>query len=128
MIESARKGAVSETKVSAVLTEKGYLVFTPVSDHSPYDLIVDTGELYRVECKYGRCKEDETGEFVRFNTESNGESYTDRVDYVAVYAPKYSEIYYIPSDELPAGHMTLRPPSVETKRCIRTERFKCIPF
>jgi hypothetical protein len=48
------KGDIAVTKVICDLTEKGFIVFRPVTaEHIPYDLIVDTGEkLYKLQVKY----------------------------------------------------------------------------
>ena len=130
LAEHLRKGLIAEQEVTTLLTRQGYNVLTPVSEHCVYDLAVDVGgRLHRVQVKYGRCKTDSCGEYVRFNTHrTDMKSYSGEVDIFAVYAEKYDEVYWVNADDVPNGHMTLRPPSSAHDRAHVTESFKVIPL
>lgn len=48
-------GDLAELRVACIFAEKGYFVSRPMTDNAPYDLIVDTGELKKVQVK-ARCE------------------------------------------------------------------------
>ena len=47
-------GDLAELKVACLFAEKGYFVSRPMTDNAPYDLIIDDGELKKVQVK-ARC-------------------------------------------------------------------------
>jgi hypothetical protein len=50
--DTQRKGDIGVTQAIATFTRKGYDVALPVTESAAYDLIVDDGELHRVQVKY----------------------------------------------------------------------------
>jgi PD-(D/E)XK endonuclease len=53
MLTTNQKGAIAEAAVAYEAIKLGIDVYTPVSGHTPYDLILDVGgRLLRVQCKW----------------------------------------------------------------------------
>lgn len=51
-MESCIKGAIGRAKAIADLASKGYDVSVPISEHSPFDLVVSDGKRF-----FGRSSE-----------------------------------------------------------------------
>jgi hypothetical protein len=51
-------GDLAELKVAAMFAEKGCFVSKPLTDNAPYDLIIDDGQLKKVQVK-ARCERDD---------------------------------------------------------------------
>lgn len=46
------KGDLAVAKVIADLTEKGYKIYLPISEHTKADLIAENGHIYRIQVKH----------------------------------------------------------------------------
>lgn len=57
MLTPGRKGAIAETAFAAHATRLGFEVYRPVAEGGRCDLVVDTGRLLRVQCKWGRYRD-----------------------------------------------------------------------
>ena len=93
-------GDVTQAKIVAKLLECGYLVSVTYGNHSRYDLVIDKGNLSKVQCKTGRLK----GNSIRFNASSvtykgKKRNYIDEADYFAVYVGKLDKFYLVPVNE-----------------------------
>ena len=51
MKNTIARGSEAELMVSLVATQQGYAVSVPITHHSEYDLIIDSGKLNRVQVK-----------------------------------------------------------------------------
>lgn len=108
------KGAIGEAEVRADFTRRGWIVCDPNRDDSPYDMVVDNGELHRVQVKYASLDDDGAirVSIQRSNPNANGsveKDYTsDEVDVYAVYCPETDNVYWIPFEEAPRTNMHLR--------------------
>lgn len=55
VLTTNRKGAIAEAEVAAAAARIGVPVFTPLSEHTRADLVLEiSGRLWRVQCKWGR--------------------------------------------------------------------------
>lgn len=97
------KGDIGVTKVISDLTEKGYAVSVPISEHLPYDLIFEdeNGNLKKIQIKYRKngCISNTTT-----HVGSNGKSivkvYQKKdFDYYAIYLPDIRECVYVPNTD-----------------------------
>ncbi len=53
-----RKGDIGVTQAIATFTRKGYDVALPITESSPYDILIDDGEgVWRVQVRYSSGKE-----------------------------------------------------------------------
>lgn len=98
-------GAVTEARVLAALTARGYTVSVPFGV-AKYDLIADIdGQLNKIQCKTGRLRRNG----VMFNAYSTGRDGTRSTyldcDLFGVYCPDTDEVYLVPVDM--AGHTTV---------------------
>ncbi len=95
------KGDIGLTKVIADLTEKGYSLSLPISEHLPYDLIAEDegGTLLKIQVKY-RANGSISNKTVHIN--SKGEQVIKKYritdfNYYAIYLPDINECVYIPN-------------------------------
>lgn len=104
------KGDIGLTKIVADLTEQGYYVSLPISEHLPYDLIFDDGKkLRRVQVKY-RIDGVITNR-TSFSTKKGLVIKTykdDDFDLYAMYLPKVNRCIYIPKFENNKKGITIR--------------------
>jgi hypothetical protein len=96
------KGDIGVTKVIADLTEKGYSVCLPISEHQPYDLIFENelGELKKVQVKY-RENGTFTNNTVHVGSDGKQVKKTYKItdfNYYAIYLPNIKECVYIPNN------------------------------
>ena len=113
-MDTNQKGDIAEANVVAQLIEKGYTVSEPVNDHCRYDLVVDNGELNRVQVKYASLRE-EGRIYVSIkssnpNTSGSNQKYynEDEVDAFAVYCSDTDAVYWVEYDDAPKSGMYLR--------------------
>jgi hypothetical protein len=116
-------GEIAEAKALAALKEKGYTVSIPFGENARYDVIIDDGELTKVQIKKG-WKHNGGINFSTKSTSYNSDggssrSYTkSEIDcFVVVYE---DSIYQIPIEETPSSIMKLRvdPPENNTTKSI----------
>jgi len=98
----------------AKLSEQGFTVSKPFSDHCRYDLVIEkNGDMERVQVKTGRLKDGR----IKFKTESeyaNTNDYVrstyskEEIDCFVVYCPDNEEIYKINVENTPDTAMHLR--------------------
>ena len=99
------KGDLGVLKAQLDLYEKGYLILTPHTEHSPFDLVgYKNGKFLRIQVKYRTAKNDKIE--VAFRTcwaDKNGthtQDYDkDEIDVMCVYCPDTDKCYYINPQE-----------------------------
>lgn len=95
------KGDLGVLKAQVDLCSKGYLILTPLSEHSPFDLVAyKNGEFIRIQVKY-RSVNSKGFLFVRFSSSystSKGcrEKPVDKkeIDLYSVFCPDTDKCYY----------------------------------
>lgn len=106
------KGDIALTKVIADLTERGYSVSLPVSEHLRYDLIVDVNSrLLRVQVKYSvDCVLYKGTVYASVSEGKTIRSYyaDEDFDFYAAYLPEKDVIIY-PSIEFAGAKINVRP-------------------
>lgn len=121
-----RTGTISELRVAHDLVRAGYLVSIPFGENCRYDFVADDGcRLYRVQVKTGRLRKG----VVIFNAYSSHShrggptcrTYTDEIDYFAVFCGETDATYLIPIGELPVQVGALR---VERPRNNQTSKMR----
>jgi PD-(D/E)XK nuclease superfamily protein len=125
------KGDLAELKVAADLRQRGYRLAFPYGEDWDFDLILcrATGELERVQVKYGRSNGSVLLVRPRSSSLTNGKVravkyYTAAtIDWLAVWDVVKDRCYYIPAHELGAGmsamHLRLAPTLNSQSRGIR---------
>jgi hypothetical protein len=105
-------GLRTEAAITRRLIELGYSVSIPVGSNQRYDLIVDVGELLRVQCKTGRlrCGAVEFNTIsVRSNTRgARSRNYIGEIDYFLVFYPDTDRVYFMSIEEATSSKGTLR--------------------
>lgn len=95
------KGAIGTAHIIVDLTEKGYDIFTPLSEHSTVDLIAIKGsEIKRIQVKYRTPYRNMVE--VPMHTVVNGKRNfynKDDLDWFAVYCPQWGITYVEPRDK-----------------------------
>ena len=101
MLTPSRKGAIAETAFAAHATRLGFEVYRPVAEGGRCDLIVDTGRLLRVQCKWGRYLDSVI--YVHLTTSrrtNNGYKITTyaahEIDAIGVYCAALDSCYLLP--------------------------------
>lgn len=97
------KGTIGELKVYTDLTERGYQIYSPVSDFSPVDAIVlnKNGDVSRIQIKYRKLEINTTIK-LKLKTVVNGKSVPvnlNLIDAYVVYCPDIEKVLYIPKKE-----------------------------
>ena len=95
------KGDFGVLKAQLDLYEKGYLILTPQTEHSPFDLVgYKNGKFLRIQVKYRTAKDDKI--VVSFSTcwaDKNGTHTRDydknEIDVMCVYCPDTDKCYYV---------------------------------
>ena len=129
-------GDLGVFKAMVDLHERGFVVAEPLTEHSPFDLIIwRNQEAKTVQVKY-RSKDDSGKVNVRFratqwNTDGpyNAEINTDAIDVYCVYCPESDECYYFDPDRF-GKSITIRiedPKNNQTKGINFAEDFKQVP-
>ncbi len=99
------KGDLGVLKAQLDLYEKGYLILTPHTEHSPFDLVgYKNGKFLRIQVKYRTAKNDKIE--VPFRTcwaDKNGTHTQDydknEIDIMCVYCPDTDKCYYVNPQE-----------------------------
>ena len=99
------KGDLGVLKAQLDLYEKGYLILTPHTEHSPFDLVgYKDGKFLRIQVKYRASKNEKIE--VSFTTswaDKNGTHTQDydknEIDVMCVYCPDTDKCYYINPQE-----------------------------
>lgn len=94
-----QKGDIGLTKIIADLTEKEFAVSLPISEHLPYDLVVDIdGKLIKIQVKYSK-KNYINGTTSHPSKKGNiiTKYKINDFDYYALYMPEINECVYIPN-------------------------------
>jgi PD-(D/E)XK endonuclease len=128
MMDSLRRGTISQTAVLNRLVELGLEVLLPWEPYLRYDLAYYVTEeqryfgffvhrecrLVRIQVKSGRLKHD-GGSFVfstqslhyKSKTENVRRGYAESAEYFAVYLPDNSKVYMVPTNQAPKSDMEL---------------------
>ncbi len=100
-MDTKTKGMIGVTAILADLTAKGFLVSLPVSEHSPFDLIISQGNQHKtVQVKYRELK-DNTLDIKLASVWSNKQGShiipmnKDLIDILAIYCPDTKKCYYL---------------------------------
>lgn len=126
-MNSKDKGDISEAHALTKLKELGYGVYTPFGENTRSDIIAEDtdGELYRIQVKTGRLKQD--GRVIIFDTASNfqnsegfvREEYTEEeIDAFIVYSHDIDRLYWVDIDETGSGAMSLRLEAKQNQKSI----------
>ena len=108
------KGDLGVLKAQVDLFEQGFTILSPMTEHSPFDLVAyKGGRFHRIQIKYRTL--DETGKLnVKFSTcwtDKNGTHTVpinkEEVDLFCVYCPDTDECYYLTPKEF-GSHASLR--------------------
>src|ERR1700748_1836231 len=92
------KGDIAAAKVISDLTEKGYIIYTPVvCEHSRFDMIAvaDNDKLIRIQAKYSSTGIVSNKQVWSDRNGTHMNKYTlDEFDYYAMYLPDINKIVY----------------------------------
>jgi prevent-host-death family protein len=104
-----QKGDIAEIEIAAAAIRAGCTVARPLTDHPPYDLVIEIGSrLLRVQCKWAalengvvqvrlrRCTHSPTLGYVRSSYDS------DEIDAIAAYCDELNQCFLIPIDLIAA--------------------------
>ena len=129
LLNNNRKGAIAEIEIVAAATKLGVPVWTPVSEHGRYDLVLDIGgRLWRVQCKWGRLSP--AGDVVAVHVGSSRLSsrgyfrttYSEaEIDLFAVYCGDLDRAFLLPATRFAGMHqvnLRLTPPRNGQRACI----------
>ena len=107
MLTSNAKGDIAEVEIAAAAIRAGCTVSRPLTDHPPYDLVIEAGgRLLRVQCKWAvpqrsvveirlrRCSHSPTQGYIR---SSDG---ADEIDAVAAYCDDLKQCFLVSIDQL----------------------------
>jgi PD-(D/E)XK endonuclease len=105
VLDSNRKGAIAEMKITTAAVELGIPVLRPMAEHGRYDLGFEIGDrILRVQVKWGRL--DEGAAVITASTESSwhtpGRGYVRRpyaeheIDALAIYCGEIDRCYLLP--------------------------------
>jgi hypothetical protein len=121
-------GDGSTLAIMTALRETGVGLYVPFGENTRCDLIVDDGELIRVQCKTGRLREGA----IRFavcssyghhrNPQTARRNYVGQIDYFAVYCPETAGVYMVPIEDVPleaAATLRVDPPRNNQSKRIR---------
>lgn len=98
------KGDIGVLKACADIAEQGYLVLTPLSEHSPFDLVAYKEKSFlRIQVKYrsaknGRLLLDFRSSYSDKNGAHSITSDKTEIDYYCIYCPDTNECYYLNPD------------------------------
>lgn len=104
------KGDLAVFKVEADLSEKGWMILRPMTEHAPFDLVVyKDGIFKRVQVKYSPLRDGRIG--ARFSThwaDKNGTHSVridrTKVDVFALFCPETECCYYFDPKIFPKHH------------------------
>lgn len=120
ILESFRKGDLTEAIVIAELKERNIPVANPFGDNERYDLLVEVpdGDIVRIQVKTGRYENGVIafdGWSQRSNTTGNRYvSYRGDVDYFVVYSDRFESLYLVDADMVNSGlHLRVDEPALE---------------
>ena len=102
------KGDLGLVKVMCDLSEQGFKILSPFSEHLPFDLVAFSpvsGNLYKVQVKYKKLTKGVVNIPLRTSFLSNEGTVTKRYkdsdfDVIAVYCPDTRSCAYLTSDEI----------------------------
>jgi len=101
MKNTNQKGVIGLVHIIADLTEKGYEVFTPISEHSTADLLASKdNKILRVQVKYREPYRKKIE--VAMHTVVNGKrSFYDKnsLDLFGIYSPQWGIAYALPREK-----------------------------
>ena len=135
-MEKHKQGTVSELIASAYFVQTGYVLSKPINDFGEYDLIIDNGELSRVQVKtayWDNSKQRYLVSLITSHIRGNGrkpnKKYTDKsFDLLCAVQKETNSIYLIPIKEISGRRsITLYPdkkPKSVNNRFEDFERFK----
>jgi antitoxin (DNA-binding transcriptional repressor) of toxin-antitoxin stability system len=97
------KGDIAEAEIAAAAIRAGCIVSRPLTDHPPYDLVLEIGrQLLRVQCKWAALRDGVVQLRVRRCSHSPTRGYiragynADEIDAIAAYCDELNECYLLP--------------------------------
>lgn len=128
-----QKGTISELLASSYFVSKGYIVSKPITDFNEYDLIIDNGNLKRVQVKtiyFDNSKERYmiscVTSHIRGNERRLNKKYNENsFDILCAVEQETKSIYLIPIKEIIGRRgITLYPKGKQNKTNTRYEDFE----
>ncbi|EMA51615.1 group I intron-associated PD-(D/E)XK endonuclease [Halococcus thailandensis] len=114
-MDTIQKGDIAEMQAIATFVKRGHMVSVPVSDHCPYDFVLEDDGLWRVQVKYARLRDEGRKlrcSLKRSNPNANGtnDSYysADEIDAYVIYCPGTESLYWVDFDDAPDANIVLR--------------------
>ena len=109
------KGDLGLVKAISDLTEKGFSILTPISEHLPFDFVAynaSSAKLYRVQAKYSSIKNGQIQVRLRTSYNSRKGCVSTRYeigsfDVLSVYCPDTNTVYYIDEKDTRENSTTL---------------------
>jgi hypothetical protein len=117
MINSKQKGDIGVAQILSILLSKGFCVSMPWGDSTPYDLILDTGKLLRIQVKFTSRRKNgalivKVGSITTKNGKYHLRSHSqDPIDFIIAYDSKDHNCYVLPKDtwkNIKGGQIFLR--------------------
>jgi len=103
------KGDLAVLKVMASLGEQDFLILNPLTEHSPFDLVIyKNGTFKRVQVKYRKEKNGVITVDLRSSWADKNGSHTlpfkrEEVDLIAIYCPQTDTCYYVDVNQCLSG-------------------------
>jgi prevent-host-death family protein len=110
-VNSNHKGNAAELAIAAEAARLELSVLKPLTEHERYDLVLGiAGSLYRVQCKWGSCKDGVIRVRLSSSYHSPVRGYVistyaaDEIDFVAVYCHDVGRCYLVPTELFEGRH------------------------
>lgn len=113
-MDTSRKGDIAETEAVAALVRRRYTVSVPVSDHCPYDFVLDRdSELLKVRVKHATFSDGKVECHLKRsnpNARESNDSYDtgSEIDVYLLYCGEKDALYWIDFDDSPSSRIVLR--------------------
>jgi prevent-host-death family protein len=111
VLTSNEKGDIAEAEIATAAIRAGCTVSRPLTDHPPYDLVVEApGRLLRVQCKWAALKDGVVEVRLRRCSHSPVRGYirssydADEIDAVAAYCAELDQCYLLPIQLIAGQH------------------------
>ena len=127
-MNSNQKGDIAEAEIAACAIREGCIVARPLTDHPPYDLVLEVGRrLMRVQCKWAALRRDVIEIRIARCSYSPTKGYVrsiyrpDEIDAIAAYCEKLDQCYLVPIEVLDGQNwlsLRLSPPKNGQKAAI----------
>ena len=114
-------GDIAELKVAAKYIEKGFIVSKPLTDHAPYDLLIDKeGTILRVQVK---ARSISSGTVTVQNFTTSREYSSNDFDLFAVYCIDTGDIAEIKKEDFTNTTLSLRVEKTKNNQSLNVKMF-----